>query len=140
MFLARDRCGQKPLYYFDHGGRFLFASEVKAMLESAHVEARVNTRAIDPFLTLRNVPEPHTMFAGIEKLPVSHYLRRGADGNDRNQALLGNRIARRRHRRLQKDDEYLEEFEALFSDAVQPVHAQGCAGRRVPERREWIHR
>jgi asparagine synthase (glutamine-hydrolysing) len=135
LFLARDRCGQKPLYYFDHGGRFLFASEVKALLESAHVEARVNTRAIDPFLTLRNVPEPHTMFAGIEKLPVSRYLRRGADGNIEIKRYWEIELLDGDHRSFRKDAEYLDEFEALFSDAVRlcmrsdvPVGAYLSAG------------
>jgi asparagine synthase (glutamine-hydrolysing) len=135
FFLARDRCGQKPLYYFDHGGRFLFASEVKALLESAHVEARVNTRAIDPFLTLRNVPEPHTMFAGIFKLPASHYLRRrGNGGIDINRYWEITLLPARGHS-FRKDAEYLEEFEALFFDAVRlcmrsdvPVGAYLSAG------------
>jgi asparagine synthetase B (glutamine-hydrolysing) len=80
FYLARDRCGQKPLYYSQSSGRFLFASEVKALLQSAHVEARPNIRAIDPYLTLRNVPEPETMFAGVYTLPAAHYLHHAADG------------------------------------------------------------
>lgn len=133
--LARDRCGQKPLYYWNRGGRFLFASEAKALLESAHVERRVNIQAIDAYLTLRNVPEPQTMFAGISKLPVAHWLTCGRDGNVRLQRywevpLLPSAAPARR-----PDEEHLEEFEALFFDAVRlcmrsdvPVGAYLSAG------------
>lgn len=74
LFLARDRCGQKPLYYHSSGGRLVFASEVKAILEAEWVERAVNLDAIDPYLALRYVPEPQTMFRGIFTLPAAHFM------------------------------------------------------------------
>ena len=47
LFLARDRAGQKPFYYWHRDGKLLFASEVKALLESDHVERRPHPAAID---------------------------------------------------------------------------------------------
>ena len=74
FWIGRDRCGQKPLYYHHERGRFLFGSEAKSLLQSQHVTAEANVAAIDPYLTLRNVPEPQTMFKGIFILPVAHFL------------------------------------------------------------------
>lgn len=73
-FCARDRCGQKPFYYFLEKGRFVFASEVKAILACPHVPRACNISAIDAYLGLRYVPEPRTMFAGIFTLPAAHSL------------------------------------------------------------------
>ncbi len=74
LFLARDRCGQKPLYYHWSGSRLTFASEVKAILEAEWIERAPNFEAIDPYLTLRYVPEPQTMFQGIFTLPAAHFM------------------------------------------------------------------
>jgi len=71
-FFARDRCGQKPFYYFHQQGIFVFASEVKAILQCPRVPRACNLAAIDPYLALRYVPEPQTMFEGIFTLPAGH--------------------------------------------------------------------
>jgi asparagine synthase (glutamine-hydrolysing) len=73
-FFSRDRCGQKPLYYHQSNGRFVFASEVKAILECSKVPRACNVPAIDAYLALRYVPEPRTMFEGIFTLPAAHSL------------------------------------------------------------------
>lgn len=74
LFLARDRLGIKPLYYWQGGGKLLFASEIKALLDSDDVSREPNPSAINDFLTLRYVPGPQTMFKGIRKLPAGHWL------------------------------------------------------------------
>ncbi len=79
-FFARDRCGQKPFYYYNANGRFVFASEAKAILESAHVPRACNIAAIDAYLALRYVPEPRTMFEGIYTLPAAHWMTLDAGG------------------------------------------------------------
>jgi asparagine synthase (glutamine-hydrolysing) len=53
----------------------LFASEIKALLQSPKVPRRVSERALQCYLALGYVPAPHTMFEGIEKLPAAHWLR-----------------------------------------------------------------
>jgi len=75
FFLVRDRMGIKPVYYYYQYGKFLFASEVKAILESDSVERRCDTDCIDSYLKLRYVPQPKTMFHGINTLPAGYYLR-----------------------------------------------------------------
>ena len=74
LFLARDRLGIKPLYYWQGGGKLLFASEIKSILDSDDVSREPNPSAINDFLTLRYVPGPQTMFRGIYKLPAGHWL------------------------------------------------------------------
>lgn len=80
-FCARDRCGQKPFYYHRSNGRFVFASEIKALFPCAHVPRACHTPAIDAYLALRYVPEPRTMFEGIFTLPAAHMLRLTAGGD-----------------------------------------------------------
>ena len=117
LFLARDRCGQKPLYYWDKGGRFLFASEIKAILESRHVAREPNPAAIDAYLCLRCVPEPTTLFAGIQTLPAAHYLLRDSDGSIKIRRYWDVTLWRKENT-YKSEREYLEELESLFFDAV----------------------
>jgi asparagine synthase (glutamine-hydrolysing) len=69
LLLARDRMGEKPLYYaMPSQGEFLFASEAKALFEHPQLCARPNPEMLPHFLILGYAPPPHTMFAGIDKL------------------------------------------------------------------------
>jgi asparagine synthase (glutamine-hydrolysing) len=132
-FLARDRCGQKPLYWWNQNGKFVFASEVKSMLRSDFVSAECNIGAIDSYLGLRNVPEPETMFKDIYTLPAAHYLLidKGAVGEPQRYwdiELSGGEG-------YLSDEEYLEQIEESFHKAVKismrsdvPVGAYLSAG------------
>src|SRR5215472_1026702 len=73
LFIARDRFGVKPFYYFHDGERFAFASEVKALLQSREIEAELDAEALHQYLTFLWVPDPTTMFRRILKLPAGHY-------------------------------------------------------------------
>ena len=74
LFLARDRIGVKPLYYFNQSGTFAFASEIKALLASGEVPRDVNTEAFYHYLSFLTTPAPQTLFDGIYKLPAGHWL------------------------------------------------------------------
>lgn len=74
LFLARDRVGKKPLYYYHDDHRFVFASEIKAILEHSDVPRRVNRDVIHLYLSYGYVPAPYTMFEGIHELPPGHTL------------------------------------------------------------------
>jgi len=80
LFLARDRLGKKPLVYYFKNGRFIFASEIKAILQDPEVEREVNIIALHHYLTYQYVPSPETIFEGIQKLPPAHYLLYDRDG------------------------------------------------------------
>jgi len=80
LFLARDRIGQKPLVYFHGDGVFLFASEIKSILENEYVKKELDLESLDTYLSLGYVPSPQTIYKGIRKLPPAHYLIH--DGNN----------------------------------------------------------
>jgi asparagine synthase (glutamine-hydrolysing) len=74
LFLARDRVGVKPLYFYHQDGRFIFASEIKAILQHPAVTREVDEQALYHYLTFLTTPAPQTMFRGIQKLPAGHFL------------------------------------------------------------------
>ncbi len=74
LFLARDRMGVKPLYYFWDGARLIFASEIKAILASGYVPRLLNPQSLWDYLTFRYVPQPETIWQNIYKLLPGHTL------------------------------------------------------------------
>ena len=74
LLLARDRVGQKPLFYTEHNGALFFASEIKAILQVPGVPRQVDLNALHDYLTYQYVPPPATMFKGIYKLPPAYIL------------------------------------------------------------------
>ena len=74
LFLARDRLGKKPLYYWQGNGQLVFGSEIKAILQHPAVPRQVDLEALQLYLAFGYVPAPWTMFAGIKKLPPGHNL------------------------------------------------------------------
>lgn len=115
-FFARDRCGQKPFYYYQADGRFVFASEAKAIVECPFVERAPNEAAIDIYLTLRDVPEPATMFAGIHILPAAHSLTLGRDGSVNIERYWS--VALKTDRDYRSDDDYFEAFDEAFHRSI----------------------
>jgi asparagine synthase (glutamine-hydrolysing) len=74
LFLARDRLGIKPLYYWADGQGIVFASELKAIIADARIPRKIDLDALDQFLTLEYIPGPRTIFRGVHKLPPGHWL------------------------------------------------------------------
>lgn len=79
LFLARDHIGVKPLYYFCDGNKFIFSSEIKAIL-AHNIPRKLSRKAFNIYLRTLYAPEPLTMFEGIYKFPKAHYgvFRNGA--------------------------------------------------------------
>lgn len=69
LILARDRFGIKPLVYYDRGGRLLFASETKAIVNDDKIERELDFEAVHYYLTYLSVPSPLTIYKSIKKLP-----------------------------------------------------------------------
>jgi asparagine synthase (glutamine-hydrolysing) len=80
LFLARDRVGIKPLYYFWDEQQFLFASELKSILQEPTVSRTLDPLALDDYLTYLYIPAPKTIFRGIHKLRPGYTLTVDADG------------------------------------------------------------
>ena len=74
LVLARDRMGIKPLYYYSGADDLYFGSELKAILEHAHIPRRLDERALDRFLSVNYVPGDRTLIEGIRKVPPGHLL------------------------------------------------------------------
>lgn len=74
LLLARDRIGEKPLYYAQVGGDLVFGSEIKAVLAWPGLERQPDMLAIHHYLSLQYVPSPWTAFEGVSKLPPGHLL------------------------------------------------------------------
>ncbi len=73
LFLARDRLGLKPLYYYYDEKKFIFASELKAILKDRSIRRSLNRDALSYFLTYRYIPSDITIFNEIKKLKPGHY-------------------------------------------------------------------
>jgi asparagine synthase (glutamine-hydrolysing) len=74
LLLARDRFGEKPLYYGERPDGFVFASELGALLADERTPARLCLPALDAYLALQYVPAPDTIYEGLKKLPAGHTL------------------------------------------------------------------
>jgi asparagine synthase (glutamine-hydrolysing) len=113
LFLARDRLGVKPLYYFvdDHG--LVFGSELKALLAYKNIPRRLSLEALDAFLTAEYIPAPLSIFDGVYKLPPAHrlFFRNGKVSTDRYWHLQFDTMRG-------TEEEFSERLVALLKDAV----------------------
>ena len=116
LFLARDRFGEKPLYYTTAipGMRFCFASELKAMTVIPGFEQRLNQKAIADFLSFSYIPDPATAYENVFKLEPGRSL-----------TVTGNGCSTRRYWKPEfaidggaNFKRSVEELEALAQDAV----------------------
>ncbi|WP_040952913.1 asparagine synthase (glutamine-hydrolyzing) [Gorillibacterium massiliense] len=114
LFGARDHFGIKPFYYHYSSEQFVFGSEIKSLLEAEGIERQVNTDGLMNYLTFQYVPEPDTMFAGIQKLRPAHYIKVTADGK-MTQVRYWDPMLEPENREF---DDYVEEIRAKLMDSV----------------------
>jgi asparagine synthase (glutamine-hydrolysing) len=74
LLLARDRAGEKPLFFAHQRGRLLFGSELKALMADPELPRRVDLTALDHYLAFGYVPGAACLLAGVAKLPPAHAL------------------------------------------------------------------
>jgi asparagine synthase (glutamine-hydrolysing) len=74
LFACRDRAGVKPFFYYWKDGLFLFASELKALMQHPAFEKDINTDAVAAFMQYGYVPTPHCIFNNAHKLKPGHFL------------------------------------------------------------------
>ena len=79
LVLARDRMGEKPLYYGLQGKTLLFGSELKALRQHPAWQGGINRDALALFLRHNYVPGPYSIYDNVRKLPPAHYLEVGLD-------------------------------------------------------------
>ncbi|MBR2344660.1 MAG: asparagine synthase (glutamine-hydrolyzing) [Lentisphaeria bacterium] len=81
LLLARDRLGQKPLFYFMNGDSLVFASEFSALMAHPACPKQLDKEALHNYLSLQYVPQPDTAFKQIRKLPPGHILEQHLENN-----------------------------------------------------------
>ena len=74
LFIARDRLGEKPVYYTDSVGGFAFASELKALREIPDFDATLDLGAVHDYLSYGYIPAPRSVYRSVRKLPAAHYM------------------------------------------------------------------
>lgn len=80
LFIARDRIGKKPLYYYRQDNDLAFASELKSLLQISDIPRQIRLDAVHDFFAYQYVPDPKTIYQDIYKLEPGHYLTVDADG------------------------------------------------------------
>lgn len=75
LWLAKDRTGKKPIYYYTDGRQFAFASELQALKLLPDLRLSVCPAAVDTFLRYNYVPSPLSIYQEIHKLPAAHVLK-----------------------------------------------------------------
>lgn len=115
LFLARDRIGVKPLYYYAGPRRFTFASEMKALLADPALPLEIDRGALGDYLYFLSIPDPRSILKGLRKLLPGHYLKVTPEG------LLEKRYwdVRIAPRADMSIDEACQQFEGRFRAAVE---------------------
>ena len=116
LLLSRDRLGIKPLHYAWDGDTLLFGSEIKALLAGGWA-AEPHWEVLDAYVAFGFVPEPHSLYRGVHKLPPATHLIVENGARPRLQTywqppVVDESEARRDEERI------VEEFSALLADAV----------------------
>src|SRR5439155_15636007 len=83
LILARDRFGEKPLYYACASGILLFASELGALARHGDLPLEIDPEALELYLTFGFIPAPWSIYRGVRKLPHASYLEAGPDEEPR---------------------------------------------------------
>lgn len=117
LFLARDRLGKKPLYLWDDGQRILFSSELKSFFADPHFQPEVEPQALVDFMYTLYVPDPRTIYAGVEKLPPAHTLKVTRNNKQQRRYWFFPQ-ATSTQRGPKTVNEAVEAFQPLFADAV----------------------
>jgi len=74
LFIARDRIGQKPLFYSVTPKGIFFGSEIKGLLKCPDINLDIDLEALHHYLTFKYIPHPNSIYQGVRKLPPAHFL------------------------------------------------------------------
>lgn len=118
LFLARDRYGIKPVYFANQDGVFVFGSEIKAIIAHPSIGVEMDTEALLEYFTFQNFFTERTLFKGIHLLPSGCFLRVSADDSKIPEPVQYWDFAFTEPEGKTKDEDYLEELDHLFKQAV----------------------
>ena len=126
LFLARDRFGEKPLYYARQPGLFAFASELHALARHSGFIARLRPRAVQKFLAYGFLPAPHTPWEGAYKLPGGSHLTYDIDTGEL-------RTSRYWHFSLEPDEAFVRRPEAALAEELRALLFQAVRRRLISD-------
>ena len=115
-FLARDRLGEKPLYYFHSPSDFLFGSELQALLESGKIPIKISKLGLYCYLAVHYVPGDICIIEGVKKLLPGHYLEFNFDNFSITLTEYWDLAERKFEERTY--EEYLYHLKKLLEDSV----------------------
>lgn len=118
LFLARDRYGIKPIYYTLLGGKFIFGSEVKAILAHPCYSVDLDKDALLEYFTFQNLFTDRTLFAGVKLLPAGTFLRVPLASQQLNPPSRYWDYGFIEPDEPKDEREYIEELDRLFRQAV----------------------
>ena len=120
LWLARDRFGEKPLYYQATTDHVVFASELSALMALPGPRPEIDRGALTLLLRHGFIPAPHSIFEGVRKLPAGHILRVATDGHVSDPVCYWNPIdeALGAPKKNAPEREMIDEFEELFTRTV----------------------
>lgn len=116
LWLARDRFGEKPLFYHQDRSALTFSSSIPSLLKAPWVPREIDDDALREYLTLRYVVSPRTILRDIRKLPGGHLLRVDGDGVMIKRWYEPHFSENGVHR---SEDAWVEEFDSLFQQACE---------------------
>lgn len=119
LTLARDRIGEKPLYYGNAGNTFLFGSELKALMAHPDWIGQVDRNVLALYFRHAYVPEPFCIFSGMHKLPPAHWVevKNGKVGTPLCYWSLNNIVTSPKSQKV--EPELLHELEQRLATAVE---------------------
>lgn len=118
LFLARDRYGIKPLYYTIKNKTFLFASEIKSILQHSSYKIDIDQKALLEYFTFQNFFTDKTLFKDINLFPAGHFLKIPLASNNTPQPIQYWDFNFTEPEKLKDEREYIEELDRLFVQAV----------------------
>ncbi len=117
LFLARDRYGIKPLYYYHHNYTFLFGSEIKVFLKHPEFKTDVSVEALNEYFSFQNIFSNKTLFEGVKTLEAGHTMKISLADNQLSIKKYWD-FSYQEDLSLKSEEEITEELNRLFKKAV----------------------
>lgn len=117
LFLARDRVGIRPLFYFQTPELFVFGSEIKAIFEHPKVPRKISVKGVYETLVFWTTISPNTVFEGIKECPPGHFMK-VKNNNIIIEKYWSINFATEKNYFKGSFDDAISEFNRLFTDSV----------------------
>ncbi len=116
IILARDRFGEKPLYYYQDNQQLIFASEIKSLFQSSSLKPEADISAVHEYLTFQYCLDDRTLFKNVRKLRPASYMVLNEVGEVVDESQYWSLGFEEDH--IRSEDQYIDELSFLLEDAV----------------------